>query len=52
MLSITNYQGKANKNHHKISPHNHQHGYYEKDNKQQVLERMWRKLNLGALLVG
>ena len=39
MLNITNHQGNVNQNH----IHTYQNGYYQKDNKLQVLERMWRK---------
>ena len=35
-----------------ISPHNCQKGYYQKDYKQQVLARIWRRGNTCALLVG
>ena len=52
MLSITNHQENANQNHSEISPHTIQNGHYQKDNKLQVLARMWRKGNTHALLVG
>ena len=52
VLNITNYQGNANQNHNEISLHCCQNGYYQKDKKQQVLVRMWRKRNPSALLVG
>ena len=34
-----------------IPPHTGQNGHHKQSNKQQVLERMWRKGNLSALLV-
>ena len=37
MPNITNHQGNANQNHNKISPPTCQNGYYQKDNKYQVL---------------
>ena len=30
MLNITNHQGNANQNHHEISPHTCQNGYFQK----------------------
>ena len=35
-----------------VSPHTCQNGSYQKDKKQQVLAKMWRKGNTSALLVG
>ena len=32
--------------------HTHQNGHHKQSNKQQVLERVWRKGNPSALLVG
>ena len=52
MLNITNHQGNANQNHNEILPHICQNGCYQKDNKQQVLVRLWKKGNPHALLVG
>jgi len=51
MLSITNHQRNANQNHNEISPYTCQNGNYQKG-KLQVLARMWRKGNPGALFVG
>ena len=49
MFNITNHHGNAIQNHNDLSPHIFQNDYYPKDNKQQVLERMWRKGNPCAL---
>ena len=35
-----------------IPPHTGQNGHHKQSNKQQVLERLWRKGNPSALLVG
>ena len=51
MLSITSHQTDANENHNEILSHTGQNGHHKQINKK-VLERMWRKDNLGALLVG
>ena len=45
MLNITNYQGNANQNHNEVSLHSCQNGYCQKDNKLQMLVRIWRKGN-------
>ena len=50
LLNITNYQGNANKNHNKMSPHTNQMTRIKNEIK--VLVRMWRKRNPRALLVG
>ena len=47
----TNHQANANQNHNEIPPHNSPNGYYRKSTNN-VLERMWRKGNPCALLVG
>ena len=52
MLNITSHKGNANQSHNKIWPHTCQNGYYQKDNKWQILARMWRKGSLCALQVG
>ena len=52
MLNITNHQGNANQNHDEISPHTCRNGYHQKDKKEQVLVRMWRKGNPCTLLWG
>ena len=52
MLNIINHQGNANQNHNELSPHTCQNVYSQKDKKQQVVARMWRKGNAHALLVG
>ena len=51
MLTITNHQRNAIQNHHEMSPHTFQNGYYQR---QQItkLSRMQRKGNLHAWLVG
>ena len=50
MLSVANDQGKEHQNHNGMSLHVSQDGYHYED-KRQVLERVWRKGNLCALLV-
>ena len=52
ILNITSHKGNANQSHNKIWPHTCQNGYYQKDNKWQILARMWRKGNPCALQVG
>ena len=52
MLSITSHQRDANQNHNEIPLHTGDNGHHKQINKQQVLERMWRKGNPSALLVG
>ena len=51
MLGITNHQRDANQNN-EILLHTGQNGHHKQINTQQVLERMWRKGNPRALLVG
>ena len=51
MLSITSHQRDANENHNEIPPHTSQNGHHKQINKQ-ILERMRRKGNPSALLVG
>ena len=51
LFNITNPQKNANQNHNKLPPHTHQNGYYQKDNKQQMLAKMWTKGNLHVLMV-
>ena len=41
-----------NQNHSKITPHTGQNGHYKKNYKQLKLERVWRKGNTLAVLVG
>ena len=48
----TNHKENTNQNHNEISPNTCQNDYHQKDNKSQVLVRMWRKENPQALLVG
>ena len=48
MLNIIHHQAKANQNYNEVSPHTRQNGL----NKEQVLERMWRKGKSFVLLVG
>ena len=52
MLSITSHQKDANENHNEIPLYTGQNGHHKQSNKQQVLERMWKKGNPSALLVG
>ena len=52
MLNIANYQRDADQNHSEVSPHTGQNGHHQKIDKQQMLERVWRKGNSLALLVG
>ena len=42
----------ANQNHNEVSPHTSQNGHHQKIYKKQMLDRVWRKGNLLALLVG
>ena len=51
MLSITIHQRGANENHNEVPSHTSQSGQQKEINKQ-MLERMWRKGNPSALLVG
>ena len=51
MLSINSHQRDANQNHNEIPPHTSQKGHHKQIHKQ-MLERMWRKGNPSALLVG
>ena len=52
IFNTANHQGNANQNHNEISPHTCQNGYYQKEHKQQMLARMYRKGNHHTLLVG
>ena len=55
MLSITSHQRDANQNHNEVPSHSSQSGQHKQIHKQvhkQMLERMWRKGNPSALLVG
>ena len=51
MLSITTHQRDANENHNEVPSHTSQSGQHKQINIQ-MLERMWRKGNPSALLVG
>ena len=51
MLSITSHQRDANLNHNEVPSQTTQSGQHKQKNKQ-MLERMWRKGNPSALLVG
>ena len=51
MLSIASHQRDANENHNEVPSHTSQSGQHKQINKQ-MLERMRRKGNLSALLVG
>ena len=52
MLSITSHQRDANSNHNEIQLHISQNGHHNQLNKQEVMERLWRKGYPKALLVG
>nr|KAF6355252.1 hypothetical protein mMyoMyo1_011435 [Myotis myotis] len=52
MLKVTNHPRDANQNNNEVPSHTCQTGYHQQINKRQVLERMWRKRNTCALLVG
>ena len=51
MFSITSHQRDANYNHNEVPSHTSQSGQHKQIHKQ-MLERMWRKRNPNALLVG
>ena len=51
MFSITSYQRDANQNHNEVPSHTSESGQHKQINKH-MLERMWRKGNPSALLVG
>ena len=52
MLSITHYQRNANQNYNEISPRTGQNGHHQKVYEHSMLEKVWRKRNVLALLVG
>ena len=53
ILKIVNYHRNANQNHNVISPHICLFDdCHQKDHRQQMLARMWRKRNSSILLVG
>ena len=52
MLTITSHQRDENWNRNEIPLHTGENGHHKQINKQQVLERMWRKENPSTLLVG
>ena len=52
MLCLASHQRDANSNHNEIPLYNGENGHHKQINKQQLLERMWRKGNHSALLVG
>ena len=52
MLNITDYQRNTNQNHNEISPHTCQNGHHQKEHKEQILVRIWKKGNPYTLLVG
>ncbi|XP_057581907.1 ADP-ribose pyrophosphatase, mitochondrial isoform X3 [Hippopotamus amphibius kiboko] len=52
MLNITHHQRNASQSHNEVSPHTNQNGHHHKIWKQPMLERVWRKGNSPALLVG
>ena len=52
MFHLTCHLGNTNQNHNEIPPHTSENCENQQDRKQQMLERMWRKRNPLALLVG
>ena len=52
MFSITNHQRNENQNHSETPPHICENDYHQKEDKQQILTRMWRTRNPPTLLVG
>ena len=52
MFNIVNYLRNANQNYSKVSVHTSHNGHHQKMYKQYMLERMWKKGNSLALLVG
>ena len=52
MLSITSHQREAKYHHHEIPLHTSEIGHHKQSNRQQLLERMRRKGDPSALLVG
>ena len=52
MLSVTSCQRHANENYNQILLHTGQNDHHKQSNKQQMLEKVWRKGNPSALLVG
>ena len=51
MFNISSHQRDENKNHNEMQLHTSQSGYHKQFNKQ-VWERLWRKGNPSALLMG
>ena len=51
MFKITYHRRGVNSNHNEVPLHTGENGHHKQINKQ-VLERMWRKGNTSALLVG
>ena len=52
ILDLANYQGNANQNHNEVPPHTSQNGCHQKEHKEQMLVRMWRKGTSQTLFVG
>ena len=52
MLNIFNDQRNANQNSCEVLPYTSQNGHHQKVYKQKILEKLWRKGNPLALLVG
>ena len=52
VLNVSNHQGIPNQNYSEISLHPRQNGHTQKFQKQQGLERAWRKGNPPTLQVG
>ena len=52
MLNITHYQRNANQNHSEAPSQASQNGCYQKDYKQKMLKRVWKKGDPLTVLVG
>jgi len=51
MLNIANYQGNANLKHNDLSPHIYWNDCNQKEHKQQMLVRIWRKSKKEARMI-
>ena len=52
MFNVSNYSRNTNQNYDEMSPDTSQNSHHQNNYKQQMLERVWRKGNPLALLVG
>ena len=52
MFNIAHGKKNANQVYSEVSSQTHQHGHHQKVYKEQMLQRVWRKRNPPALLVG